>query len=560
MLVFVVMGNVFAYSLPYFFKVIADRMTGVGAAHTFSDFLMPLFILTFLYVGQEVFFRIGHMIESFIVVRVFQRITTILYVDLLARPTAYFEEQFSGELSRRIEQISEGVKYFIEYFPWEIAWPIIASVMAIILLGTVNFWLVIVFLVWLALFLLLSLVLLSWQYTKSQQLAKEHAALSGVLVDSLSNMSLVHAFAAELYETSYYQRFMNTVIGVEKVERRLAVVNKFHQGSSIAVLGLSFLVTSIYLYLWGEMTVGDFVIVTSLLAIFNGIVWTLGETSLRSIHIYGGLKNAIESLYAEVEMVEDGDRELVLHKSPVINLENVSFSYPSSKEKVFENLSLSINTGERVGLVGQSGVGKSTIVKLLLRNYDPTEGKVTVDGEDISFFTLDSIRKNISFVPQDTSLFHRTLYENILYAKPTASKQDVIDASKRAHAHDFINQYPQQYETKVGERGIKLSGGQRQRIALARAMLKNSPVLVLDEATSALDTESEEIVQKGLQELFEGRTVLAIAHRLSTLRSMDRIIVLGDEGVVEDGSPQDLLAKEKSIFKDMWAHQKSGFI
>ena len=560
MLILVIIGNVFSYALPYFFKIIADLMTGAGAVHSFSDFLMPLSILASLYVGQEVFFRIGHMIESFIVVRMFERITTALYENILERPTAYFEEQFSGELSRRIEQIGEGVKYFIEYFPWEIAWPIIASAMGIVLLMTVDSLLVIVFLVWLALFLILSFFLLRWQYVKSQQLAQEHAALSGVLVDSLSNMSLVHAFAAQPYETYYYQRFMNMVIGVEKVERKLAVINKFHQGLSIAVLGMAFLIASIYLYLRGEMTVGDFVIVTSILTTFNGVVWTLGDTLLRSIHIYGGFKNAIESLQSEVVIVEDGDRELVLYQSPVINLEDVSFSYPNSQEKVLENLSLRINAGERVGLVGKSGIGKSTIVKLILRNYDPTKGEVTIDGENISSFTLNSLRQSISFVPQDTSLFHRSLYENILYAKPIASREEVIEASKRAYAHDFINQYPQQYETKVGERGVKLSGGQRQRIALARAVLKNAPILVLDEATSALDTESEEIVQKGLQELFEGRTVLAIAHRLSTLRSMDRIIVLDDEGVAEDGSPQELLAKEKSIFKDMWAHQKSGFI
>jgi ATP-binding cassette subfamily B protein len=163
-------------------------------------------------------------------------------------------------------------------------------------------------------------------------------------------------------------------------------------------------------------------------------------------------------------------------------------------------------------------------------------------------------------VPQDTSLFHRTLYENILYAKPDATREEVITASKRAHAHDFIEEYPEKYGTLVGERGVKLSGGQRQRIALARAMLKNSPILVLDEATSSLDTESEEIVQKGLQELFENRTVLAIAHRLSTLRSMDRIIVIEDGKIVEDGAPQELLTKNSGVFKEMWERQKNGFV
>jgi ATP-binding cassette subfamily B protein len=373
-------------------------------------------------------------------------------------------------------------------------------------------------------------------------------------------MPLVQAFAAQRYETSYYERFMDRTVESEKRERIVTIFNKMHQGLSIALLGLALIPASIFLFLRGGMTVGDFVIVTALLPALTGVIWTFADNVLRSIRTYGGLKNAVLSLRSHVQPVEDGPRQMVLDRSPAITFKNIVFVYPGSKEKVFDGLSLALRGGEKVGLVGRSGVGKSTLVKLLLRNYDPDSGAVLVAGEGIASFTLDSLRRNISFVPQDTSLFHRTLYENILFAQPEASRDQVMTASRRAHAHDFIESYPEKYDTKVGERGVKLSGGQKQRIALARAMLKDAPILVLDEATSALDSESEEIVQKGLQELFQGRTVLAIAHRLSTLRSMDRIIVLEEGAVVEDGSPQDLLVRDKGIFRDMWEHQKSGFI
>jgi ATP-binding cassette subfamily B protein len=309
----------------------------------------------------------------------------------------------------------------------------------------------------------------------------------------------------------------------------------------------------------GEITVGDFVIVAAVIPSFAGIIWTIGEIAIKTVRQYGEMKNSLQALDSKVEHIRSGDRDIQV-ESGAIAFENISFAYPNSTGGVLENFNLIIQPGQKVGLVGRSGAGKSTVVKLLLRSYNPTHGKIFVDGQDVTKNTLRSLRNSISFVPQDTALFNRTLFENILYARPDAHAEEVIGASKKAHAHEFISSYPHKYDTLVGERGVKLSGGQRQRIALARAILKNSSILVLDEATSALDGESEEIIQLALQELFQDRTVLAIAHRLSTLRAMDRIIVLENGKIVEDGNPADLLERESSIFKEMWEHQKKGFI
>ena len=554
----IILGNVLGYMDAYFIKIIVDKISS-GNVHALRDLMTPLIFTGIVLTGGELFFRLGHALETTIVLKAFDRITSFLYKNLLNRPTAYFEDKFSGELNRRVEQIGEAVKFFIESFPWQIGWPIIGSIMTAVLLSTVHSLLFWTFIVWLVLFVASSYFLLRLQYKLSKVVSEKSASLSGTIVDVLGNTSAVHAFAAHEYEDSYYRTYMDETLKADKKSRIMYLINKTQQGTSILLLSGVLILVGVELFLKGEITVGGFVIITSVLGSFPGIVWNIGEIITRATTTTGEFKNALESLGAETLEVKDGAEEIPLEK-PTVDFKDVTFSYPKSDTAVLDHLTLSIRSGEKIGLVGKSGAGKSTIVKLLLRSYDPVKGSVEIDGRNISTLKLKSLRESVTFVPQDTSLFHRTLYENILYAKPTATKEEVVEASKKAHAHDFIEKYADGYDTLVGERGVKLSGGQRQRIALARAMLKNSPILVLDEATSSLDTESEEIIQKGLQELFKDRTVLAVAHRLSTLRSMDRIIVLEGGKIVEDGKPQELLLKTDGVFKKMWELQKNGFV
>jgi ATP-binding cassette subfamily B protein len=241
-----------------------------------------------------------------------------------------------------------------------------------------------------------------------------------------------------------------------------------------------------------------------------------------------------------------------------IQLKNIHFTYDQDT-KVFHNLNLHIKPGEKVGIVGHSGSGKSTLIKLLLRLMDPIQGQVLFDKQDIQKLDLDLFRSQISYVPQQPMLFHRTIFENISYANPTATKEQVIAVAKKAHAHEFISKLPKGYNSLVGERGIKLSGGERQRIAIARAMLEPNKVLLLDEATSALDSISEKYIQDSFQKLMQNRTTIVIAHRLSTIQQLDRIIVMEDGKIVEDGSHQELL-KKKGTYHHLWSHQNDGFI
>jgi ATP-binding cassette subfamily B protein len=253
-----------------------------------------------------------------------------------------------------------------------------------------------------------------------------------------------------------------------------------------------------------------------------------------------------------------GAQELLVPQG-AIEFRDVVFGF-SENRQVFKGLNLSIKPGEKVAIIGSSGAGKSTLVKLLLRLHDIQGGEILIDGKNIAKVTQESLRENVSLVPQDPALFHRTLMENIRYGKRDASDAEVLEASKMAHCDVFIQDFPYQYETFVGERGVKLSGGERQRVAIARALLKNAPILVLDEATSSLDSHSESLIQDALHTLMKGKTTIVIAHRLSTIRKMDRIIVLGKEGIVEEGSHDELLTKEGGTYAKLWNLQAGGFV
>jgi ATP-binding cassette subfamily B protein len=289
-------------------------------------------------------------------------------------------------------------------------------------------------------------------------------------------------------------------------------------------------------------------------------VWDLNNVMRQFNRVLGDAHDMTEIFMSESEVKDQKDSsKLEVSKAAVI-FENVTFKYADSKgEHLFKNLNLEVGGGERIGLVGPSGGGKTTITKLLLRFMDVESGQVTIDGQDISRVSQQDLRRSIAYVPQEPLLFHRSLAENIRYGRPAASQTEVMEAAKLAHAHDFIERLPDKYQTKVGERGVKLSGGQRQRVAIARAILKDSPIIILDEATSSLDSSSEKLIQEALWELMKGRTALVIAHRLSTVQRMDRIVVLDEGRIIEQGNHAELL-KKKGIYSELWNHQTGGFI
>jgi len=333
---------------------------------------------------------------------------------------------------------------------------------------------------------------------------------------------------------------------------------KYIQSVLVTILLGSMIFTLIYAKAKSLITIGDFAIILSLSYTVSQSLWLISTYCLVFLENIGLCKQALSIISVPHELTDyKGSKPLIVTKGE-ITFENVSFSY-SNETKIFANKSITIHGGEKVGLVGFSGSGKSTFVSLILRLYDPYSGKILIDGQDISKVTQESLRKQIAMVPQDPSLLHRTLFENIQYGLLDASTEEIIAASKKAHCHEFIELLDLQYNTLAGERGIKLSGGQKQRLAIARAILKNAPILILDEATSSLDSVTEKKIQESLNYLMHGRTTIVIAHRLSTLYSMDRILVFKEGRIVEEGNHQKLLAMN-GHYAHLWHMQAGGFL
>ncbi len=560
MLVLIILGNVMAYSLPLFLKVVVDKVVENSGLVSFSDLFSPFLLLVLALLLQELFFRTGHIIETYLVPDVFRHLSTSLYKGLIKRPTSYFENKFSGDLGRRIEQASSSAVYFIESTCWGAGWVFMSLIMAAIVLSSTHRYIFLTFLAWSAFFILSSVPILVWHRKTSEKVATTHAHFSGNIVDTLSNISLVQSFGGISHEESRNQEVTGEVVRAERKMRWVSVLDKFQNGISLVLLGTSLVFVSIVLFVEGKFSVGDFVLVSAVIPSLVGTIWSFGEIVMGTSRQYGTLSDAIGHLRERQEYLLGGNVSDIPEQKYSVEFKNVNFQYPKTHLPVFRDFSLSVRDGERVGIVGASGVGKSTLVKLLLRQHAYSAGSIAIGGIPIQDFDLNVFHGLISYVPQDTSLFHRSLFENIKYAKIDATNEQVMEASKKSNAHEFIKDLPQGYDTKVGERGIKLSGGQRQRIALARAILKNAPILILDEATSSLDTESENFIQEALTSLFAGRTVIAIAHRLSTLKAMDRIVVLENGVVVENGNPQELLKSSSGIFKKMWDQQKNGFV
>lgn len=313
----------------------------------------------------------------------------------------------------------------------------------------------------------------------------------------------------------------------------------------------------IHLRMIGLISLGDFSFVFGISLIVAEQIWQATVSLQDFSRAMGDLKSALSILNIPQGNMDQKNTQSIVIQEPTIEFKNVSFGY-DGRDSVFKHLNLLVKSGGKVGVVGHSGAGKSSLINLLLKYFKNEKGEILISNQNINAVTQDSLRENIAVIPQDTLLFHRTLMENIRYGKPTATDEEVIEASKRAHLHEFILQLPEQYHSYVGERGIKLSGGQRQRIAIARAILKDAPILVLDEATSSLDSHTEKLIQESLNFLIEDKrkTVIAIAHRLSTLKHMDRIIVLDKGRIIEEGTHNKLIRDEDSLYKKLWELQE----
>ncbi len=481
-----------------------------------------------------------------------------LYKYLTHHSKDYFESRFSGSLTNKIANANDGIEDIMARFLWNFFPFIIGLFWYIAFAWLSDYRLGLIIAIWSSLFIALNIFFASKLQKYAYNSAKSLSTLKGKIVDSITNISLVHEHSYIKGETEYVKKYIKSYKEAGLLHWFISEWVLVANGTLIALFILIMIVTSIMLFQGQQITIGVVVMVIVIVTELSHRLLFIGHEMRMTVESYGKAKEGLEEILIEHIIKDSLNAKKIKVLNGEILIDKIDFEYENTK--VFKNFSIKIPAGQKIGFVGKSGSGKTTFAALLLRHFDIQKGSIKIDGQNIKNVTLESLRKVIAFVPQDTTLFHRTIKENISYSNIDASEEEIQNAAKLAQADEFIDKLPQGYETLVGERGLKLSGGQRQRIAIARAFLKNSPILILDEATSSLDSESENLIQMSLDKLMKHRTVIAIAHRLSTLRKMDRIIVIEDGKIIEDGSLNDLLKKQKGLFKEMWEHQVKGFI
>ncbi len=481
-----------------------------------------------------------------------------LYEYLSLHSKDYFNKRFAGALTNKIAHAVVGTETLFEKMLWNFFPLVFGICWYIVFAWQADYRLGLVLTGWSLFFITSNIIGVMKMKPKYFTAAETLSTLKGKFVDSLSNISLVHEYANVKGERAYIN---NYILKQKKASMKAWTVSEIVlsiNGFFIFLFIVSMLLTAIYLLVNNVISIGTVVMIASITTYLYGEFLFMGFELRDATTFFGEAKEGLTEILHDHTITDAPNAKSIVIKRGEIHIKNIDFQYGNNK--VFHNFSLHIPAGQKIGLVGRSGAGKTTFVSLLLRHYDIQEGTILIDNHDISTMTLGSLRKAISFVPQDTSLFHRTIKENITYGTPEATDEQIREAATLSQSEAFINELPKGYDTLVGERGVRLSGGQRQRIAIARAFLKNAPIVIFDEATSSLDSQSEHVIQQSIESLMTNRTVIAIAHRLSTLKKMDRIIVIEDGTIKEDGNPDVLLKKQNGIFKTLWDHQVNGFI
>ncbi len=470
----------------------------------------------------------------------------------------FFQERMAGTLSKQFFHLVDGVEKIISSSACHILRAASLLMMAFIFAYYVNPIFLFVLMVWSLFFFTISLIMSKNLSALSQEQAAKESVLGGQIIDSLTHSFSVNIFAQRSQEiTGRAPALADYRISYQKKEMYALIMHSI-QGALIAIMMAVASYFLVYLYGKNLVTVGDFALILGLSMETGHMMWfTMSEVDEFNKAL-GRCKQSLMSLMLPLEILDKPNATTMNCAKGQITFDSVKFHYKGT-ESFFQNKSIEIKAGQKVGLVGYSGGGKSTFVNLILRLYDVTDGAILIDGQDIRDVTQDSLRANIAMIPQDPSLFHRSLMENIRYGRIEATDEEVIAAAKGANAHEFIEKLPQGYNSLVGDRGVKLSGGQRQRIAISRAILKNAPILILDEATSQLDSVTESLIQESLWELTQDKTTIVIAHRLSTLLHMDRILVFDKGKIVEDGTHSELLSKN-GLYKSLWDAQVGGFL
>jgi ATP-binding cassette subfamily B protein len=561
---FVVLGTICALAAtviaPLYLRQFINILSSGDAS---SVIVASLFGVLLVYAGIGGINWISRRIQMaaivYIEARVMADLTNSAFSHLIRHSHDFFISNFAGALTRRVTRYSRAYEQVFDSFVFSFFQTFLFAAGSIYILYTRNMWLGLGLLAWVVLFVTIQVVLTRWRHPIRIARAAEDSRMTGALSDAIGNHSTIAFFATEKHEESILSSIVHSwqTITLRSWNSNM-LINGVQQALAILVeVGL--LGGAVLLWQRGLLTVGDFVLIQVYILGLIDQIWNMGNTLRQLYDAFADASEMIDIIETPHAIQDSKDAPSLALTAGKIEFRDVSFSFIENRP-VLEHFSLQINGGEKVALVGPSGAGKSTVTSLLFRLYDPNDGSICIDDQDLRDITQESLRSHISFVPQESILFHRTLRDNIRYGKQDATDDEVIAAAKQAHCHEFISALPEGYDTHVGERGVKLSGGERQRVAIARAILKNAPILVLDEATSSLDSESEAFIQDALAKLMQGKTVITIAHRLSTVMKMDRIIVLEDGKVALTGNHNELLAQESNLYKKLWEIQAGGFI
>lgn len=545
---------------PFLLKILIDKITTDKNNFDFScnnDYTMLVIFFITLHLCCNLIWRIINYLSLKIFPFARAKIFSETFSYLSLHSHQYFQDNLAGDLANKVQDIGESVENVFES-AFSIAYVIFTILITIIVAYTINSYFSLVLFIWVIFFIIISLFFSRRIMNYSKDFAETRSFLSGKYIDSLMNAFNINIFARHKYERNYLEKISNKVAEKDiKLRWKLLELWAIQGVLCALILGIMIFIL-IFLKTEGLVTTGDFVFIVSITITVIHQVFGIAELISRVIEKMGILNQAISLVYQPHAITDKIDAKPINIKLAEIIFKNVTFWY--KKENIlFKNLHVKIPTHQKIGLVGYSGSGKTSFINLLIRLYEVQDGEITIDKQNIKDVTISSLRQNITFIPQNPILFHRSFMDNIRYGKIDATDQEVIEAAKKAHAHEFIIDTYDGYDSLLGENGVKISGGQRQRIAIARAVLKDAPILILDEATSSLDSLTESLIQDSLKELMQNKTVITIAHRLSTLLAMDRILVFDKGKIIEEGGHEALLKKEGLYFK-LWHSQVGGFL